>query len=505
MADQKSKSAGPVWAKRVGDQSIAEVNVRYCAGRDVSPRPACDLALIEHDLATNAAHAVMLAEQDILSDVERTALLGALVKIQARHQAGETILRPECEDVHMSIESMVTEIAGPGAGGRLHTGRSRNDQVATDMAQWLREELATLGEQLGALANALALHAREHAEHVCPGLTHMQPGMISTWGHAACGYLARVVRDLRSVKDALNFVALCPLGAAASFGTSWPINRERTAELLGFDGPTPHSADSIWSRGEAEARFAFAAAQVLGHLSGIGQDLILFSSPPRTWLRLPDAFVTGSSIMPQKRNPDFAEVTRAKASVVAGIVQSLLGISTAAAGGYNRDTQWTKYLIMDAAAEVEGAPSLFAKVFEGLEVNAAEMEAACAEGFLNATDVADMLARTRGLPFRDCYRVLGRAVQKCEREGQLTLQAINEELATLEEVPKPLSEREMATLTNPVELLKQRSQTGSPHPDKVCESVAKLEAEGAALAGEIEARASVWRESIAALWNQAKS
>ncbi|MCB2154719.1 argininosuccinate lyase [bacterium] len=493
---------GPVWAKRVSAGGIDAVNVAYCAGRDVRGRPAADHDLIEHDLATNAAHALMLADRGILCSKEERAILAALLDVKARYERGETIIDPAAEDVHMSIESFVTAKAGPGAGGRLHTGRSRNDQVATDMRLWLRGRIAALSDELADLAGSLAAHARAHAESVCPGMTHMQPAMVTTWGHWTAGYLARLVRDLRHLGTVLAELRECPLGSAASFGTSWPIDRERTAALLGFGGPTLNSTDSIWARGELEARYVFAAAQVLGHLSGMGQDLILLSSPPRQWIRLDDAFVTGSSIMPQKRNPDFAEVTRARAAVLAGHLQALIGVGTAVPAGYNRDSQWTKYTVMDAAAEAEGAPTLFARVFETLAVDVEAMRAACAQGFLNATDVADFLSRTRELPFRDCYRLLGRAVASCEEAGHLDRDSLNAALAEQQPDTKPMTEAEWAQFDDPVELLSLRSQTGSPNPEKVAEAIENLEAQARSAHDEIAVASAKWRKSIAVLWEE---
>lgn len=490
----------PVWAKRVGDDAVADDNVAFCAGWDVRARPEADAALVEHDLATNAAHAIMLAERGILGPDEARGILAALLEARTRHRAGEPLLRPQSEDIHMSIEELVTELAGAGAGGRLHTGRSRNDQVATDMRLWLRERIAAAAAETHALVEALADHALAHVATPCPGFTHMQPAMIATWGHWTAAVAARVTRDTRAFAAMLDEVADCPLGAAASYGSSWPTDRERTATLLGFDKPSASTVDAIWSRGEAETSYAFAVARLLTHLAGFGQDLILLSSPPREWVRLPEAFVTGSSIMPQKRNPDFAEVTRARAAAAASVVQALLGVAHAAPMGYNRDTQWTKYLVLDAAAHVEGAPRVFAGVVAGLVVHADRMHAACAQGFLNATDVADFLARTRGVPFRDCYRVLGRAVRACEATGVLTGEAINAHLRELDAGVAPVTDAEMRTLEDPKLLVATRGQTGSPHPDRVRESVERIRTESAAAAATAASRASAWHRSLEDLW-----
>jgi argininosuccinate lyase len=388
----------------------------------------------------------------------------------------------------------VAEIAGAEPAGHLHTARSRNDQVATDMRQWLREEVSTLAGEIARAAAAIAAHARQHVDTVCPGFTHGQPAMVTSWGHWTMSYLPRLVRVARQLGPLLRDLSTCPLGAAASYGTSWPIDRRRTATMLGFKHPTPSGTDGIWSRGEMEGRFATIAAQWLGHLSGIGQDLILLSSPPRDWIRLADEHVTGSSIMPQKRNPDFAEVTRSRAHAAVGFANALAGIGVALPAGYNRDTQWTKYLAMDAADNVRGAGDLFARVFAAMTVNARSMREACAIGFLNATDVADFIARTRRVPFRQCYRIVGPAVKDCEPEGRLVLEKLNQRLDG--EGIARLTAAEWATLENPEGLLAARTQPGNPAPGPTLESIDLLEAEVREECDAVQTAALRWRAAI---------
>jgi len=495
-----SKASGPVWAKRVGDASLAEENLRFTAGYDVAGRPAADARLAPYDLQTNGAHLLMLTAQGIVPADRARPLAGALLALKARIAAGEEILRPSAEDIHMSVEVAATELVGEGAGGHLHTGRSRNDQVATDMRLWLRDEIVAAVEDLSLAAEAIADHAAAHTRTVCPGFTHGQPAMVTSWGHWTMSYLPRMLRDARALGVLLRDLSTCPLGAAASFGTSWPLDRERTARLLGFAHPTPSGADGIWARGEMEGRYAFAVSVLLGHLSGIAQDIILLSSPPRQWLHLANEHVTGSSIMPQKRNPDFAEVTRARAAVAAGITQSLLGIGHGLMSGYNRDTQWTKYLVMDAADNARGAAGMFASVFGALRVNADAMLASCREGFLNATDVADHLARTRSLPFRTCYRIIGPAVADCEAEGELVLPKLNARLAG--EGIAPLSADEWARLGDPAGLLLARRQPGNPHPDETARSIELLRGEIREEVAAVRAKAERWRAAVDAMWGE---
>lgn len=501
MSDkQPPSSPGPVWSKRVGDAAVARANVEYCAGFDVVGRPAADARLASWDLCTNAAHMMMLAETQIIPPAAAKALAGGLVQLRRKLEADENLIRPACEDIHMSVESILGELIGEDAAGHLHTARSRNDQIATDMRLWLREEIVHFVESINELAIAIAEHARAHLKTVCPGFTHGQPGMVTSWGHWTMSYLPRLLRDARALNALLRDLATCPLGAAASYGTSWPIDRERTATLLGFAHPAPSGADAIWARGEIESRFASALAHFLAHLAGISQDLINLSTPPREWVRLADEHVTGSSIMPQKRNPDFAEVTRARAAHAAGIAQSLLGIVSMLPSGYNRDTQWTKYLVFDAADNADNAAPIFADVFRRLRVNEKAMRAACDQGFLNATDVADFLARARKLPFRQCYRVVGAAVRACDEVGRLTLAAFNRELEI--QGIAALTADEWRPLEEPQGLLLARRQPGNPHPDETAASIDLLLREIADEAANATGRAAKWRAALTQLWRQ---
>ncbi|MCC6546709.1 argininosuccinate lyase [Candidatus Sumerlaeota bacterium] len=493
-------SGGPVWIKRVGDANIARANVEYTAGFDVAGRAPADERLARHDLQTNAAHLLMLVETNIITVENGMAIASGLLQLREKNEMGESFLRPSCEDIHMSSETVLGELIGSEHAGRLHSARSRNDQVATDMRLWLRDEVAGLAQDIAALAERIADHALKHTTTVCPGFTHGQPAMITTWGHWTMSYLPRLLRDIRALGALLRELKTCPLGAAASYGTSWPIDRVRTTKLLGFKHPTPSGADGIWSRGELELRFAQVAAQFLSHLSGIAQDLILLSSPPRDWIRLASEHVTGSSIMPQKRTPDFAEVTRARAHVAAGIAQSLAGIGIALQSGYNRDTQWTKYLVFDAADNVRGAAELFAQVFDRMEVNAAPMKAACAEGFLNATDVADHLSGKRGVPFRVCYRVIGEVVRECDAQGAIQLSVLNEALTKVGIAQ--LSAEEWRMLEDPEALLAHRTQAGNPAPTETGNSIALLTREIREEAGTISAARAEWQAAMADTWKQ---
>ena len=488
----RSRRTGPVWSKRAGGGEPSPRMLAYCAGRDVAGRPPADLALVPHDLWVNRAHCAMLARRRIIDEPTRAAIAGALDAIEQRWAEGRFRLDPALEDVHMNIERAVAALAGEAAAGVMHTARSRNDQAATGARLWLREALLGRIEAVAELARRLGRFARRHRATVAPGWTHGQPAMPTTLGHwaAAHGFaLARDAEALESLWPALN---LCPLGAAAGFGTSWPIDRAMTARLLGFDGPIDNSLDAISTRWEPEARAAAALTVLMTHLSSLGQDLIYLSTPPRLGLRLGDAHVTGSSIMPNKRNPDFAEVTRARAQGAASLAGALATVGRGLLSGYNRDTQWAKYWIMDAFEEVGEAPEVFSEVVAGLKVDKVELARAAADGFAPAADLADRIAGQQGIPFRRAYHLVAEAVARDEAAGWITPATLNELLAR--EGLAPMSAGEVAGAGDPAEALERRGSLGGPAPDQVRVQADRLEGR----AREFAARSARRRRALSA-------
>ncbi|MDT8447068.1 MAG: argininosuccinate lyase [bacterium] len=457
-----------VWGGRLAE-SPAQANVRFCAGRDVSALPMADQDLVFWDIWTNLAHAKMLSEVGVLNNEEYRQIYNALKSLDP----DQFVLDPGKEDVHINLEHYLTYQCGIEAGKKIHSGRSRNDQVATDMRLYLRDRLLHFTGHLSELALAVIERAEGLKEAVMPGFTHYQPGMPTTAAHWLTAWSQALLRDLNALMDNFKGMNRCPLGSAASFGTSWPIDRERTAELLAFDGVEENSLDAISSRGEQEARVAASIAVAMNHLSQISQDLILWSTPFYGFAKVADRFVTGSSIMPQKRNPDFAEIIRAKAAQTTGSLTSLLGIAKGAMSGYNRDSQQTKYLIMDLFREVMDAPLILAGVVESLTFDEAAMRAACNKDFLNAADVADFLAQRFSLSFRDCYEVLSLAVKySSEESGQLTLGGLQRavtERGLADQVV--LDASEVARLNDAVQLLKEKTHTGAPSPEAVAQLI----------------------------------
>ena len=452
-----------------------ELMLRFCAGRDVSPLPAADHELVPFDLWTNRAHAIMLQRQGIITAGNLRAILLALAGLEADFRKGDFQLDPAAEDVHINVERYVSALAGEDAGGRLHTARSRNDQIACDMRLYLRQALLELGQGVVGLAQRLLESAGRHTETLMPGFTHHQPAMITTWGHWLCAHAQALTRDLERIALALQLVNRNPLGAAASFGTSWPIDRAFTGELMAFEQVELNTLDCISARSELEAQVAFTCVGLMNHLAVMGQDLMMLGHPYWGMLGLPDSFVTGSSIMPQKRNPDFAEVMKGKTAWVIGMSTGLMGLSKGTMSGYNRDSQWSKYAVMDILRECQPAAPLMRAVFTELKVDQAAMRTRLKEGYLAAADFADALARTLELPFRSAYDIAATAVRYAGDAGEITAEAA---LRAIEESGHSTRRAEeiVTELSDPSRILARRSHTGSPEPEQVKEQIRRFDA-----------------------------
>ena len=457
------KKQPQIWGKHLSNPPD-EQNVLFCAGRDVQEIPMADQILLPFDIWTNRAHCIMLHKQEIISGSCLRKILTGLGKLENLIEEGNFELDPKKEDVHINVEDFVTEDQGVDAGGRMHIGRSRNDQTACDMRLYLRSSCLNLFFAVKNFASALLLKAEENAESVMPGFTHYQPAMVTSWGHWLCSYIQGLCRDLERLEFALSLVNRNPLGAAAAFGTSWPIDRALTTKLLAFEKIDFNTLDCIVSRWENEAQLAHSISLLMNHLSIVAQDLIFLSHPYVGVIQIDDNYVTGSSIMPQKKNPDFAEVIKSKASLAHGMLSGLLSIQKGAMSGYNRDTQTSKYLIMDLIRECESAPLILQGVFESLKVNHKKMKELSETDFLNATDIADHLARKLNLPFRECYHLTAKSVKLSAPELKITNEALRK---TLEEIGQPAEiADDMNNMQEPLKLIEQRLHHGSPSPEQ---------------------------------------
>ena len=351
----------------------------FASGSDVKGKKPYDERLIPYDIAVNQAHVKMLSKQQIISAQDARLLLKGLEEIKALYKQGKFTLSEGVEDVHTAIEVYLIKKYGVAVGGKVHTARSRNDQVATDMRLYLKDQTKVFIVELTQLIFALQQLKKKYAGVKIPGFTHHRPAMVTTLGVVFGAWKEGVVRDKMRFKQWLTLYDKSPLGAGTGYGTSFPIDRKYTAKLLGFSGAEPNILDPITNRGETETAFVFTCALMMKHFSQIAQTLILWSMPQFGYISLPDGFCTGSSIMPHKKNPDVLEVIKAKAAILYGALQSLLAINSGNFIGYNRDTQWTKYLVMDAVDESFPGIKVLKELFGALSINEHVLVKACKE------------------------------------------------------------------------------------------------------------------------------
>lgn len=386
-----------------------------------------DRRLYEYDIQGSIAHATMLAAQGIISEQELEAIVQGLSQIHQRISQGDFTWSIELEDVHMNVEAALTEAIG-SAGKKLHTGRSRNDQVATDIRLWLRDELVKINHALLRLQEALLVLAEQEAETVMPGFTHLQTAQPVTFGHHMMAWFEMLQRDRERFSDCKKRVNVMPLGAAALAGTTYPIDRQHTARLLGFDRPAENSLDAVSDRDFA-IEFTAAASILMMHLSRFSEELILWSSAQFGFIELSDSFCTGSSIMPQKKNPDVPELIRGKTGRIFGHLFGLLTLMKSQPLAYNKDNQEDKEPLFDSVDNLKGCLKIFADMIPAIHCQREAMQEATRKGFATATDLADYLVR-KGMPFRDAHEVVGKAVaygvRKQQDLSQLSLQELQQ-------------------------------------------------------------------------------
>ncbi len=396
-----------MWGGRFGagpDAILEDINVSIDVNRH----------LFRQDIAASKAHAAMLAKQGIIAANDARRIARGLDTILSEIEDGKFEFKRSLEDIHMNVESRLAELIGPAAG-RLHTARSRNDQVATDFRLWIRAALDAVDEALVAYQRALAEKALEHSATVMPGFTHLQTAQPVTFGHHLLAYVEMAARDRGRFADARRRLNQCPLGAAALAGTAFPIDRHLTAKELGFDRPMANSLDAVSDR-DFVLESLSAAAITAVHLSRFAEEIVLWCSPLAGLASLSDRFTTGSSIMPQKRNPDAAELVRAKSGRIIGALQALLIVMKGLPLAYQKDMQEDKQGAMDAFAALSLAIAATTGMVGDLTPDVARMRAAAGEGYATATDLADWLVRTLELPFREAHHLAGRIVAQAAAE-----------------------------------------------------------------------------------------
>ncbi|SLN40977.1 Argininosuccinate lyase 1 [Roseovarius albus] len=391
---------------------------RFAAGPDaimeaINASIGFDQRMAAQDIAGSRAHAAMLAATGIVSDKDAEAMREGLLTVLSEIEGGTFVFSTTLEDIHMNVEARLKDIIGEPAG-RLHTGRSRNDQVATDFKLWVRDQFDAFESGLLALIKALLAQAEVGADWVMPGFTHLQTAQPVTWGHHMMAYVEMFGRDLSRTRDARKRMNECPLGAAALAGTSFPIDRDMTAKVLGFDRPSANSLDAVSDRDFA-LEFLSTASICAMHLSRMAEELVIWSSAQFRFVVLSDRFSTGSSIMPQKKNPDAAELIRAKIGRIFGANVALMTVMKGLPLAYSKDMQEDKEQVFDAADNLMLALAAMEGMVKDMSANRPSLEAAAGSGFSTATDLADWLVRVLGMPFRDAHHVTGTLVAMAEQ------------------------------------------------------------------------------------------
>ena len=451
-----------MWAGRFSKEVDSRVN-------DFNSSIRFDARMFEQDIAGSMAHAQMLAAQGILSKEDADKIVDGLDAILGDLKSGALAIDPNAEDIHMFIEQVLTERIGV-TGKRLHTARSRNDQVALDIRLCLREESKKIVGLLLELAEELTRKAEENLETVMPGYTHLQRAQPITFGHHLMAYANMLARDVGRMQDAAKRMEELPLGSGALAGTTYPIDRQMTAKALGFLRPTANSLDGVSDR-DFCIELASAISTIMMHLSRLSEEIVLWCSWEFKFIELDDAFATGSSIMPQKKNPDVAELVRGKTGRVYGDLMTLLTMMKGLPLAYNKDMQEDKEAIFDAVDTVKLCLSTMTPMIHTMTVLKENMRAAAAKGFINATDCADYLTK-KGVAFRDAYKCTGGLVALCIQKG-LTLETL-----PLEEYQKasPVFEQDIYDAISLETCVKGRTSEGGPSPEAVRAQIEKMKA-----------------------------
>ncbi len=451
--------ANSMWGGRF-EASPAEIM------EEINASVGFDKRLAPQDIAGSKAHARMLAHSGILTAADADAIVSGLDAVQAEIDAGTFDFQRALEDVHMNVESRLKALIGEPAG-RLHTARSRNDQVATDFRLYVRDRIDGFDGALAKLMRALSLKAAAHAATVMPGFTHLQPAQPVTFGHHMLAYVEMFARDRGRFRDARARLNECPLGSAALAGTSFPIDRHMTAAALGFDRPMANSLDGVSDRDFALETLAACTITAV-HLSRLAEEIVIWMTPQFGFIKMSDRFTTGSSIMPQKRNPDAAELSRAKVGRIASAFQSLVVVMKGLPLAYSKDMQEDKEVAFDAFDSTSLALAAMAGMVEDLEPVPEVLAAAAGRGFSTATDLADYLVRELQMPFRDAHHVTGRVVKLAETAG-LTLDAVP--LADLQTIEPRLTQAVFSVLCVDSSV-RSRTSYGGTAPQNVAKMAA---------------------------------
>ncbi len=462
MSDTTKKDTGSstIWGGRF-DGGPSEIMERINASIDFDQR------MYAQDIAVSKAHAVMLVEQNIISAEDGARISDGLDQILGEIEAGDFEFKTELEDIHMNVEARLTKIVG-GAAGRLHTARSRNDQVATDFKLWVRDELDQLDHDLHSFQSVLITRAEEHAATIIPGYTHLQTAQPVTLGHHLLAYVEMIGRDRGRVVDCRARLNENPLGSGALAGTSFPINRQTTTAALGFDAPTANSLDAVSDRDFALEYLSLASILSV-HLSRLAEEIIVWASASFGFVNLPDSFSTGSSMLPQKRNPDAAELVRAKSGRVIGNLNSLLIVMKSLPLAYSKDMQEDKEPVFETADTLALTIAAMTGMFEEITFNSDNMLAAAMAANSNAIDLADWLVRVLGKPFREAHHISGAMVKLAESKDCMLEELSLEDMQGIE----PGITAEVLSVLDVEQALNARSSFGGTAPANVKDACAQ--------------------------------
>ncbi len=456
-----------LWGSRFHREPSRRI-IEFLSGRDVEGISPSDQHLVEYDIWGSKAHAIMLCKQGIISEDDLRVILRGLREVEGRFLRGEFVLDASKEDVHSNVEGFLIERHGVEAVGKLHTARSRNDQITLDMRLYIRQGVFDFVQELDGLVEAFLEKAQENLDTVMPGFTHHQHAMVTTFAHVLLSFAGPMERDIWRFIHWYRLFNKNPLGGVAGYGSTFALDRELTSRLLAFDTCHENSLDPITNRWEPELEFAHAIVMTMNHLSTVAQSCILMSTAEFDMVKLDDAHCSGSSIMPQKRNPGALEVIKAKASIAHGILMGLLSLGKSSFIGYNRDSQWTKYLIMDMVRECKPALAVMREVIELFQVNREVMLRQCRTGFIGATALLEGLVQRFKIPFRKAKILMEKAVKYSEDKGadMVILGGFRKALKEMN-LDLEMSEEELLKGQDPVRIVSRKTLKGGPSAEAV--------------------------------------
>jgi len=456
-----------LWGSRFHREPPPRI-IEFLSGRDVGGVSPSDQHLVEYDIWGSKAHAIMLCKQGIISEDDLRVILGGLREVEAHSLQGEFVLDASKEDVHSNVEGFLIERHGLESAGKLHTARSRNDQITLDMRLYMRQGVFDFIGELDGLIGAFLEKAQENLDTVMPGFTHHQHAMVTTFAHVLLSFAEPLERDIWRFIHWYRLFNKNPLGGVAGYGTTFPLDRELTSRLLAFDTWHGNTLDPISNRWEPELEFSHAVAMTMNHLSTVAQSFILMSTAEFDMVKLDDTHCSGSSIMPQKRNPGTLEVIKARASVAQGILAGLASLGKSSFIGYNRDSQWTKYLVMDMVRECKPVLGVMREVIELLQVNSEVMLRQCRAGFIGATALLEELVQRFKMPFRKAKILMEKAVKYSEDKGAdvVILEGFRKALKEVK-LDLEISEEELLEGQDPVSIVSRKTLKGGTSAEAV--------------------------------------